>query len=117
MNRSMHVDDFVSFAQNDADEYRLELFADDGPDPNGHLDLYLSTSQAVELFEAMEKTIGEHVATMRREKAAYDRATPEERAKVLGFKCEDPESDWVSDMAHAALLDQQDMIRDRMRQK
>jgi hypothetical protein len=128
----MRVEDWSGFSQTDEDEYMLAYYATDDKGT-----LVMNTHLAVALYELLEAELGEHIATMRREKAAYDRATPEERAEVMGkwtsdqspeaierlierkdaIRCLSPEDDWVSDMAHAALLDQQDMIRDRFRSK
>lgn len=68
-----HVDDFVKFSQEDADEYVLRLFGDDGPDPDGEWMLSMSTATAVELFEALEKELGSYIFEMRAAKASYDR--------------------------------------------
>lgn len=85
----MHLDveAIQSFEQDDANDYTLHLFgyADDEAGTEVELRLCMSTMEAMRLFGLADRVIGGHHRTMVRELAAYNRASDEERAEVLGL--------------------------------
>lgn len=65
--------EFVEFDQDDADDYHLTVWSDNGPDPDGTLRLHFTTSQAVALFEMLEKDMGRYIGEMRAAEASFKR--------------------------------------------
>lgn len=101
------AENVVDFSQEDADDYRLRVFVDeiDTESPDGYVDVWMDTFEAVRLYELLRKTIGGYVAEMERYKAEFDRATPEERTQVLhGYACCEPEEEWIEMMREQADL-------------
>jgi hypothetical protein len=70
--------------QEDEDEFHLTIV-----DPiNVRRTIPIDTATAVELFEAVERGIGEYVYEMRREKAAFEAASAVERMQILGDRAD-----------------------------
>lgn len=81
--------------QEDARSYSLAISEieladeDNGPD---RLTLWLTDAEAINLFEAVDAEIGEHVREMRAAKAAFDRQRWVDPPDGDGYDPEDPKS-------------------------
>jgi hypothetical protein len=96
--------EFVGFEQTDADEWQMQLESDDE-----QRFVQFSTLDAMECWQAMDRTVGEHYREGRAAAAAHER----DREAVLdaryGYAIDDPK--------HPDFLEGADMVRDRMRGK
>lgn len=67
------------FEHDEEHDWTLHFATESGHD----MSATFHTNDAVTLWQALDATIGDHVREGQRERAAYDRATPEERARVI----------------------------------
>ncbi len=72
----MHIENIVSFEQQDADSYLLTAFTedltDDDADSQGHVGWTMNTYEAVRLHSLLVKVIGPHVAEGEAARAEYE---------------------------------------------